>query len=373
MRPFPAVLTSLATLLCIAATSFSAFAQPLMRQSRDIKLIGGASLPGMLAVTLVRGKNTSIRYLDLEQRRVLEFPSPVPNVGFPSFSPDGDSLTFVGQTRKGNEIFTSSWSGESVTRVTFNTVDDGDPSFTVEGDAVTHYSETRKYKSEIFSTLLQAPYTRSQLTAVGGGNTTPSESPDNRYLLYTTDRYRPAWNICLVDQFTKREVCPLRGGNTSNCRAHWSPDGSQFVYTLERGPTVDLHLFTLATRASEKLTRLSHKEYDAVWSPDGKYIAFAHEPKGTLTYDLKVVRVSDKAIIPLAKARSGSLRYLSWSSARLYTVASDACPADPKKMKPGTCGCGLSDTDTDNDTVPDCIDEHPLNPRKHRNGYMFDD
>jgi Tol biopolymer transport system component len=366
MRMTSPLFMTLTALITILGAAPAASAQPLMRQTRDIKLSGGASLPGMLAVTLVRGKHHSIRYLDLEQRRVLEFPSPGSNAGYPSFSPDGEGLAFVATTRKGNEVFTSSWSGGDVTRITFNAVDDGNPSFTVEGDSVVHYSETRRYKSEIFSTLVNAPYTRTQLTSVGGGNTTPSESPDNRYLLYTTDRYRPAWNICLIDQASKKEVCPLRGGNTSNCRAHWSPDGTQFVYTLERGSSVDLHLYTLASRKSQKITQLSHKEYDAVWSPDGRYIAFAHDPKGTLTYDLKVLRLSDKAIIPVAKTSSGSLRYLSWGTARAYTLASDLCPADPKKNKPGSCGCGQADTDTDNDTVPDCIDGCPRNPRKHR-------
>jgi Tol biopolymer transport system component len=366
MRPISSLRTIFATLLLVASSGLAAFAQPMMRQTRDIKLLGGASLPGMLAVTLVRGEHLSIRYLDLEHRRVLEFPAPVSNVGFPHFSPSASALTFVGRTRRGNEIFTSSWSGENVSRVTFNSVDDGNPSFSVEGDTVIYFSETRRYKSEIFSTLVDAPYARSQLTSVGGGNTTPHESPDNRTLLYTTDRYRPAWNICLIDQFTKKEVCPLRGGNTSNCRAHWSPDGTRFVYTLERGPTVDLHVYTLATRTTEKLTKLPHKEYDAVWSPDGRYIAFAHNSKGTPVYDLKVVRLSDKAIIPVAKAPSGSLRYLSWSVTQPYILAGDLCPSDPHKAKPGSCGCGRADSDTDGDTVPDCIDGCPRNARKHR-------
>ena len=42
----------------------------------------------------------------------------------------------------------------------------------------------------------------------------------------------------------------------------------------------------------------------------------------------------------------------------------DRCPADPNKYEPGQCGCGLADTDTDGDGVPDCIDECPADPLK---------
>ena len=37
----------------------------------------------------------------------------------------------------------------------------------------------------------------------------------------------------------------------------------------------------------------------------------------------------------------------------------DECPDDPNKTEPGSCGCGVSDLDTDNDQIPDCIDMCP--------------
>lgn len=37
----------------------------------------------------------------------------------------------------------------------------------------------------------------------------------------------------------------------------------------------------------------------------------------------------------------------------------DACPTDPDKLTPGQCGCGMLDTDTDADTVADCLDQCP--------------
>ena len=38
----------------------------------------------------------------------------------------------------------------------------------------------------------------------------------------------------------------------------------------------------------------------------------------------------------------------------------DLCPADPDKLLPGICGCGVADTDDDHDSVIDCIDNCPV-------------
>jgi len=44
--------------------------------------------------------------------------------------------------------------------------------------------------------------------------------------------------------------------------------------------------------------------------------------------------------------------------------SSDECPDDPNKTAPGACGCGVPDTDTDNDGTPDCNDQCPTDPNK---------
>jgi N-acetylneuraminic acid mutarotase len=37
----------------------------------------------------------------------------------------------------------------------------------------------------------------------------------------------------------------------------------------------------------------------------------------------------------------------------------DGCPDDPNKTEPGTCGCGVPDVDSDDDTIADCNDVCP--------------
>lgn len=38
----------------------------------------------------------------------------------------------------------------------------------------------------------------------------------------------------------------------------------------------------------------------------------------------------------------------------VFKITSDGCPDDPNKTDPGACGCGVADTDSDGDGVPDC-------------------
>jgi hypothetical protein len=58
--------------------------------------------------------------------------------------------------------------------------------------------------------------------------------------------------------------------------------------------------------------------------------------------------------------------------------ALDECPRDPKKLVPGTCGCGVADEDADGDGTPGCRDacpndEHKLVPGACGCGFSDDD
>ena len=46
----------------------------------------------------------------------------------------------------------------------------------------------------------------------------------------------------------------------------------------------------------------------------------------------------------------------------------DGCPNDPNKIAPGICGCGVADTDSDNDGTANCNDGCPNDPNKIASG-----
>ena len=48
--------------------------------------------------------------------------------------------------------------------------------------------------------------------------------------------------------------------------------------------------------------------------------------------------------------------------------SADQCPGDPDKTEPGVCNCGFPDSDSDGDTVEDCIDECPDDQNKSERG-----
>lgn len=47
-----------------------------------------------------------------------------------------------------------------------------------------------------------------------------------------------------------------------------------------------------------------------------------------------------------------------------YVVEGDRCLSDPEKTHPGQCGCGVPDTDSDNDGSANCVEECDNDPQK---------
>jgi len=93
-------------------------------------------------------------------------------------------------------------------------------------------------------------------------------------------------------------------------------------------------------------------------------------------YSLLVIDVSDPASPAgvgfyatsgnaMGVAVSGDYAYVAADVGGLVVLRAgdagtvDLCPEDPDKTDPGTCGCGVPDTDSDGDGTPDCVDNCP--------------
>jgi len=92
--------------------------------------------------------------------------------------------------------------------------------------------------------------------------------------------------------------------------ARWSPDGRKIAFISDRSGEEELYLVDQDGRGEpERLTTGGDMmRYPPVWSPDGKYLAFA-DKSGRLW----ALEVATKRLTQVARDSSGSMRDQSWS------------------------------------------------------------
>jgi len=132
-------------------------------------------------------------------------------------------------------------------------------------------------------------------------------------------------------------------------RPAWSPDRQWLAFARHEGATIFLFLRG-ADGKERRLTDRTDPEYDAVWSPDGKRLAFSFVKVSPNQGDIEVylVGADGKNLTPLA-VTAGKLsheespcwspdgKHVAFSSTRdgnqeLYVMAADGHTGDPRRL-----------------------------------------
>jgi len=195
---------------------------------------------------------------------------PVTNGGLPSVAPRGDAIAFI-SNRDGNyDVYVTTPDGANSLRVTTTPANESAPVWTADGRLV--FATWADNKSTVFAASASNPTPTVIGTSTGRQ---PSISPDGKKLLYSKGQY-PAMQLAesAVDGSNERELTKTP---SAQFNAVYSPDQRQIAFARSDS-TRQLQIWVMNADGSGERQLTQFKPEDGspqwpAWSPDGARLA----------------------------------------------------------------------------------------------------
>lgn len=119
-----------------------------------------------------------------------------------------------------------------------------------------------------------------QLTVSNQRQTSPTWSPNGRWIAYASDYDgNEQWDIFVVSAESGQVINKTETPEISEENPAWSPDSEFLAYTVKPkdSPTYEIDVMEIATKKVRHLTSGTPKQFgnfDPIWSKDGKHIVF---------------------------------------------------------------------------------------------------
>lgn len=255
----------------------------------------------------------------------------------PVWSPDGQHVAFTSDREPG--IWIMDANGEHQRVVTVNRYSHVHPSWSPDGRFIAFESTQDRGDSEVY--VMRADGADEvRLTNREGIDNQPEFSPDGKFIAFVSDRSGPR-QIFLMTTSPDHTVTALAPTPFHQDDPHWSPDGTRLTF-LSR-PASDKQSGTMIVdREGGEIMSLAPSGIEAVWSPDGKKLAFTMSnvsghriwmmnPDGS---DKHAITPDTPGIIPMVLSwRPSKLPSLELGTpaigATSVTIDGNATPGDP--------------------------------------------
>ena len=217
-------------------------------------------------------------------------------------------IAFVSERDGNPEIYVMNADGKNQRRLTNNRAEDWSPSWSPDGKRIAFISDRdghprRRipglFTSEIY--VMDADGGNQQnLTNHPSDDRSPSWSPDGTCIVFQSDRDNDRGHnieIYVMDADGSNQI-NLTNNLTSDEDPSWSPDGKRIVFSAQREGHVvhnldiiyEIYVMDADGGNQQRLTENRNNDWNPVWSPDGKRIAFMADRKGdAIKFDIYVM------------------------------------------------------------------------------------